>query len=187
MLLRVLTVSTVLIFATSAFGQGRNNLVDVSGGYSVSRSEGTTANGWYGDVGIRAFRSFYIVGGLSAGYFSETAVVNGNSVTLDASGYGVGAGPRVFLTRKHPIISPFVDTFLSFQHTSADIGSLGGSVGSVSVNGFGLDFGGGSDFRINNTFSVRVRPGFGVARAQGETSHGFGLQAGVVLHVGPRD
>ena len=183
---RVLTLIAFLFTTVNAFGQVRNNLVDISGGYALTRSEGITANGWYGDIGIRAYKSLYAVGGFSAVYHTDTTVIDGNSFKLSSKGYSIGGGPRVFITRRHSVISPFVDGLVSFQRSSVDVTDSEGSLGTASVNLFGLEAGAGLDFRIR-TFSIRIRPGYGMATAQGETGHGFGLTTGVVLHFGETD
>lgn len=181
---RFLTFVAFLFTTVNAFGQVGNNLVDISGGYALTRSEGVTANGWYGDIGIRAYKSLYAVGGLSAVYHSDTAVIDGNSFKLSSKGYSVGGGPRVFITRRHSVISPFVDGLLSFQRSTVDVTNSEGSLGAASINLFGLEAGAGLDFRIKTLFSIRIRPAYGMATAQGETGHGFGLSTGIVFHFG---
>ena len=184
-MVRAVVLVVILLAATSAFAQVENNLVDVSGGYALGSGSGLTANGWYGDVGIRAHKSLYVVGGVAGLYYSTTQVVSGQSVKATANSYNIGGGPRVFLTRRDSVVSPFVDVLLSFSHASAEATNLGtGQQATVTMNGFGLDIGGGAQFRINKTFSIRVRPGYSMSRAGGETSSGFLLLSGVVFHFG---
>ena len=183
-MVRAAAFVVILFGAINAFGQVENNLLDISGGYALSRSSGRNVNGWYGDVGVRAYKSLYAVGGVATGYYSESAVVNGVSINLSAINYSFGGGPRVFLTRRHSVVSPFADVFFSYLHGSADVFSGNTFAGSVTVKGLGIDIGGGADFRLGETFSVRVRPTFGISRAEGETENGFGLLAGMVLHFG---
>jgi|SRR5262245_16491934 len=184
-MVRAVVLVAILLAATSAFGQVENNLVDVSGGYALGSGSGLTANGWYGDVGIRAYKSLYVVGGVAGLYYSTTQVVSGQSVQASANSFNVGGGPRVFLTRRHPVVSPFVDVLLSFNHANAEARNLTtGQQAALTMNGFGLDIGGGAQFRINKTFSIRVRPGYSMSRTEGETSSSFLLLSGVVLHFG---
>src|SRR4030095_13873348 len=185
-MLRAATLVVVLLFtAINAFAQVENNFVDVSGGYSLSRSSGKNINGWYGDVGVKAYKSLYAVGGVATGYYTESVVVNGSSINVNATNYSFGGGPRLFLSRRHSVVSPFADLFFSYLHGSANVfDSANNHLGSLTVTGLGIDIGGGADFRLGETFSVRVRPAWGISKAEGETTNGFGLLVGAVLHFG---
>jgi len=175
----------ILFSAINAFGQVENNLVDISGGYALSRSSGRNVNGWYGDIGIRAYKSLYAVGGVATGYYSETRTLNNTPLQVSATNYSIGGGPRLFLTRRHSVISPFADVFFSYLHGSANVLDTSNNLlGSLTVTGLGIDIGGGADFRLGEAFSVRVRPTLGISKVDGETNNGFGLLAGVVLHFG---
>ena len=110
----------LLLLAAPAFAQVENNGIDISGGYSLARNDGTNANGWYADAGFRAFRSLYLVGQAEGSYYSYPQTTLGTTFQLRASSYFFGGGPRVFI-RKHSIVSPFVEVIVGGAHASATV------------------------------------------------------------------
>ena len=181
-MLRVYGSLISILIALPAFSQIPNNAADVSGGYALSRGSGRTAQGWYADVSGQLHRSLYAVVTLSGTYFSQTATLQGTTITANASTYNFTGGPRVFI-RRHRMVSPFVDIMVGGFHSGVDVGVLG-TFAQASVNGFRLTSGGGADFRMSDTLSVRLRPAWAHARANGMSGNRFILFAGIALHLG---
>ena len=172
----------LMLLSVPALAQVENNKVDVSGGYSLSRNEGITVNGWYGDVGFRVYRSLYAVGTSTGAYYSDSLMVSGTTYSLRASTHFFGGGPRVFI-RKHDVVSPFVDTLVGGFHASTSL--VEGFVPSgdaFTASGISLSIGGGSDFKISKLLSLRLRPAYILARVEGDFDSSFEFNAGLVLH-----
>src|SRR5262245_45698251 len=122
---RIVLLAIFGLVSLSAYAQEEGSRVDLSGGYSVVRADGFTTHGWYGDAAARARGALYIVGEVSGYYYSDSQIVSGVTSSVDTSKYIFAAGPRWFITRRLPIISPFVQVLAGAGRTSGESTSTG--------------------------------------------------------------
>ena len=147
---------------------------EVFGGYQYLHLGGSgtdiNANGWNASL-TGNFNSWF---GVAADFGGAYKTISG----IDTKVYSYAGGPVVSLNSAGKL-NPFVHALFGGAHASA---SLSG-VGSGSVNGFTMMFGGGADVKLNQILAVRlVQADWVYYRFSGNSeSHNVRVSTGIVL------
>lgn len=160
--MRKLLIAVFVLFLASNFAVAQTTSdaprAELFGGYSYLRGDGDGAHGFNADFTGYLNEWFGITGAVSGHYSSEGFSEGGLNVSADTSLHTFAAGPRVRFNLEDSPITPFAHALFGAARTSFDIDSNIGlpiDIGTSDTN-FAMIFGGGVDFKLNDTFSVRA-------------------------------
>jgi peptidoglycan-associated lipoprotein len=187
-------VAALMLCAAAASGQG-TSAMDVSAGYSYLRANAPPGqcgcfnmNGGSGSFAAYLGHGFSAVGDFG-GYYQGNVANSGESLTLETYLFG----PRYSFHRGKKV-TPFTQFLIGGAHGSGStystsVSSLSGTgTSSGSANGLAFTAGGGLDWNINKTVSIRlVQAEYLMTRlANGVNGYQNNLRLtfGVVFHFG---
>jgi hypothetical protein len=155
---------------------------ELFGGYSYFRAnEGFTLNlnGWNASIAGNLNRWLGVVADFSGHYSGESARSFLIPDKADLNSHAFLFGPR-FSYRGHDRITPFAHTLLGVSHARASALGL-----SVKDTAFSTAIGGGIDWKLGNSFSLRaLQADWVMTRFGGESQNHARLSFGVVFRLG---
>ena len=188
-ILQFLTFSLAALFALGAAQAQDTPKVDLFGGYTymhgnvIITGQGISLNGGSGSVAYNYNRWAGLVFDLGAYHQGNVA---GNGQTLTVMTYLFG--PRI-TWRKNEKFTPFGQLLLGGGHAGGTL-YTGGTSPLGTQNCFAMTLGGGVDWKVQSSISVRLfqaeylRAQF--ANGSNNQQNDFRLSAGVVFHFGKR-
>ena len=165
----------VALLPGAAWAQVATPVAELFGGYSYSRSDGQSLHGWESSLALNLSGWLGVAADVSGHYGSVTGG--------DFSRLAFLAGPR--LSRRRGDLTLFVHALAGGVRTSTGVTVLGVSI-TASHTDAGGALGGGFDFKLRPHWALRIQGDVLATRAEGETSTGPRLAAGVVYRAGAR-
>lgn len=151
--------------------------VEVFGGYSLLRSEGSNRNGWKTGVGFTINRWVALAVDADGYYRSVTLPVG----KLNESEHSLTAGPHFSFRNKSKIV-PFT---YAMAGVSWETSSLAGN--KESGSGFAFETGGGLDWEVSKRVSIRlIDAGASVTNIDGGTTVKSKFTSGFVFKFGSK-
>ncbi len=160
---------------------------EVFGGYSYLRTGGQGFNGFHAQVTGNRNEWFGLTGELSGQFAGQSVNVPGvGSTSAHVRTYVFLFGPTVSYREKDKFV-PFAHLLAGVAHGSAKMQTtvLGQTTEiSSSGTGFGLALGGGVDYLINESFSVRpVQIDYVSTNSGGGHANAFRYTLGIIFRI----
>lgn len=143
---KFLVLVPLLLFASLSLKAQEYPKAEIFGGYQFLHLGGgadVNANGWNASLTGNVNNWFGVAGDFSGAY----KTIGGVSAKI----YSYTGGPVISLNHEGTV-NPFVHALFGGAHLSASVPGLG----SGSLNGFTMMFGGGADATLNKNFAIRV-------------------------------
>jgi hypothetical protein len=169
---KLLTVTVLaLLVSLSATAQDFPK-AEISGGYQLTRLDGTTLNGWNAALTGNLNHWFGVTGDFSGAYKSESGV--------DFRNYTYTFGPTI-AARGNETFTPFAHALFGGSHASVGFKGL-----SASDNAFTMIFGGGVDakFAPHLAFRVAQFDWMSFHANGGSSNNNSRYSAGIVIGLG---
>ncbi len=183
---RIAVVIVMVLISVCAVAQEQN--YEVFGGYSLLRSSGGTSSGWDSEFSYKPSEQVSVVGSIGGYYHTEEqsfAIPGFPTISSKAkiSNYLFLFGPRFYLTTSDQSKwTPFGHILLGGAHITSKVEITGLPTASGSANGFSMALGGGLDYKLDETFSIRpAMLEYVLVRVSGNTSNNLRYSAGIVL------
>lgn len=162
---------------------------DFSVGASYLRQEKKNLLGWQSSIAGNINRNLAIVADASGYYGSDTQTFAGVQTDVNRSIHSLMVGPKVSDPRGR--WTPFAQALFGWSrtHSKADISANQNVFLSVpnSDNAFGASLGGGLDYLLNDSVSLRIAEiDYFVLNTHGQKPQGVRFTAGLVFHLGTR-
>jgi hypothetical protein len=178
--MRKLVVTSVVLFVLVTLGAAQESApaFDVFGGYSFLNPEGSgfNANGWEAAGTAYLNNWFGATADFSGHYASESGV--------DTSTYSFLFGPTV--AYRTPKLTPYAHILLGANRARVSTSIFGASL-SVTDTAFAGALGGGVDWHVGNSWSVRLaQADYLITRFNDNRQDNFRFSAGLVLRLGSK-
>ncbi len=186
---KLLLVLTILFLPVWLMGQDAPK-AEVFGGYSHLHTGGQGFNGFDAQYTYNQSEGLSITGDVSGAYAGQSVNVSGiggvGGASAHAHAYTFLVGPTYSYRRLDNFV-PFAHLLVGVAHgsSSAQTSILGQSISvTASDTGFGLAFGGGVDYQLNDTWAIRpVQIDYVSVNVGGGHSNAFRYAAGIVYKI----
>ena len=164
---------------------------EMFGGYSYLGTSGQGFNGFNGQFTYNRSEALGITGDVGGSYAGQSVNVSGiGGVSAHTRTYTFLVGPT-YSYRKLDKLVPFGHLLVGFAHghTSAQTSVIGGPSVNISTsgNGFGLAFGGGVDYELNESWAIRpVQMNYVSVNVGSGHANAFRYAAGIVYRTRSR-
>ena len=156
----LVVVALFSLFCIPALAQ-ETPQVEIYGGYGLLHDTGITLHGFQAAVEANVNQYFSVVGEFGfnkkditedAQFLMDLFDIEGTIEDADLKSFTFLFGPRVSYRTER--VRPFAHVLFGI-HRIGGSATIEGESGSEYLNNFGIAFGGGVDFAVNNTISIR--------------------------------